>query len=253
MARYRYDQTQKALAYISKGTAGGERVDGKFIQTLANCSVANGSRYLDRYLKLLRRKIGGSDDEAGQTLQVTTNSIESCSVVEEAIAKFARQLGAACTMRPSVVCVEPPHWEVHVSGHSEGCSVPKYGAAKDKVYYTLECIHKLSGGSADPASTRPKPVYRRWGSLLRLFKDLSDIERQLKRILSKNGAAGDDMLEFPKQPAGLQGTAADRLRQLQKYFVDWNRWHAALRERHGFAVTELRDVWDFLTLDVILA
>ena len=174
--------------------------------------------------------------------------IESDLVVKAAIARFARELGNACMLQHSVVRVEPPQWEIHVSGCCKGHSLNRSAAAKDKLYYTLLCTQKLSGGSTGPASSESIRVHRRWKSLQGFFEDLRGLNKQINSMLSRDGAAGDDVPEFPKQPAAK----GDRVRNLQDYFADWNRWDAALRERHSFAVTEICKVWEFLTLDVIL-
>lgn len=245
---------EKALDFICAGSIG-ERIDGKFIQRLADCGEVARSKEMTRYLDLLQTRTTTStndlDDMLAKRAQEThkhdIKAIESRGAAQKAIEEFARSVGEACTIQKSTtIRTEPPVWVLHVIEFKKGKELAqKYSslAKPEKDYYAIQCTKKETGAGEPTRYV----VYRRWSSLKRFFE-----LKELKGIASKTQI--QEILSCPPKPPPDRGrncTAEARLQPLQGYFDEWNAWNAALWREDSFAVTEVQCVWEYLTMDKI--
>jgi hypothetical protein len=224
--------------------AAGNAIHGGYIQQLADSAPDTRDAEVDRHIELLQRLNMGDHHghDADGTFKQNAKAIQSRGLVKRAIVWFARTLGDACTISPPhATNVEPPEWEVQV--------VEAHKKSDGKYYYTIcTCCTSNTPGAA----TTKYEVHRRW-SELQGFLDRTKLKalarassKDLEKILGQDGVS-TGMPPGPPKGRDRSSTAADRVEHLQTYFKEWNAWNEALRREHGFSITELRCVWDYLS------
>lgn len=239
-------EERRALQIICQGCKQTGAIDGTYIQRLVDtdCRLSdNGARdsQVERHIKLLQQFSTADTLDANATLKQNPKAIQSRDLVKKAIVRFASMLGDACTISSSdATNVDPPAWEVQVTGHKK-----REVRGREKDYYTICCMNKTSKEAI------PKyEVDRRWSELQPFLerKNLQALARasgkDLEKILGHDGVSTGGP---PAPPKCRSSSANDRFEQLQAYFEKWNAWNEALRSEHGFSITELRCVWDYLS------
>jgi hypothetical protein len=237
-----------ALITICKGVED-SRMDGALMKQM----VDGGAKVTDRLLEvhmadLQNAQLGG---DQLQSLRRDTAGVPAQDVVLDVVKKFAAELRTACVYHQLIPLDDfrRSELEVKVVGHEIGEEVSKLTqlqAAAGKDYYILECSYTVRSGDQGQMLHTSK-VYRRWDSLKGFFKlpqVTKDSSKQLRTIMSQAA---------PPKPPSCSSNTEDRTAALAGYFEEWCKWEDRVRGEHDFAVSELRNVWDFLTANVILA